>query len=256
MYSDMQKRELFHFAFLERFLKITDPNFYSLKGGANLRFFFKSPRYSEDMDLDVFGGSVETLKKNGYKILEDGSFQKFLLNYGIRGIEIGDKNKAKHTDTVQRFKVNLLTESGVRLPTKVEYSRRKSDRELVKIERVNSEIAKNFSRLGYLCPHYPVDSAFIQKIGALAGRSETQARDLFDLEILNSEQGINQLFIRKNISLEIIHKAIEKAETINYEDFNGQVFEYILEEKKDSYKGKKKWEILKSKVLELLYEFA
>ena len=71
MYSDMQRRELFHFVFLERFLKITDPELYSVKGGVNLRFFLKSPRYSEDMDLDVFGGGVETLKKNGYKILEE-----------------------------------------------------------------------------------------------------------------------------------------------------------------------------------------
>ena len=29
------------------------------------------------MDLDVFGGGVETLKKNGYKILEDVSFHKY-----------------------------------------------------------------------------------------------------------------------------------------------------------------------------------
>jgi hypothetical protein len=81
MYSDMQRRELFHFVFLERFLKATDAGLYSLKGGVNLRFFLKSPRYSEDMDLDVFGGGVETLKKNGYKILEDVSFHKYLAAY-------------------------------------------------------------------------------------------------------------------------------------------------------------------------------
>ena len=28
----------------------------------NLRFFFNSPRYSEDTDLDVLGGSVATLE--------------------------------------------------------------------------------------------------------------------------------------------------------------------------------------------------
>jgi hypothetical protein len=41
MYSDMQRRELFHFVFLERFLKATDAGLYSLKGGVNLRFFLK-----------------------------------------------------------------------------------------------------------------------------------------------------------------------------------------------------------------------
>jgi hypothetical protein len=52
-YSHRQQREIFHFLFLERLLKIADPRLFVLKGGVNLRFFFNSPRYSEDMDLDV-----------------------------------------------------------------------------------------------------------------------------------------------------------------------------------------------------------
>ncbi|MCB1191994.1 MAG: hypothetical protein KDK90_16225 [Leptospiraceae bacterium] len=27
--------------------------------------------HSEDMDIDLFGGGIDTLKKNGYKIFED-----------------------------------------------------------------------------------------------------------------------------------------------------------------------------------------
>lgn len=105
-------REAFHLTFFERLLKISDISLYCLKGGVNLRFFHKSPRYSEDMDLDVFAGSVETLKKNGYKILNDASFQRRLQTVGIANLEIGDKDKAKHTETVQRFKINLVTSSG------------------------------------------------------------------------------------------------------------------------------------------------
>ena len=78
MLSDAQLREAFHLCFLHRLLKVSDINLYVLKGGVNLRFFFGSPRYSEDMDLDVTAGSVATLKKNGYKILEDGAFQRSL----------------------------------------------------------------------------------------------------------------------------------------------------------------------------------
>lgn len=62
-YTPRQQREIFHLLFLERLLKIADPGLFVLKGGANLRYFFNSPRYSEDMDLDVLGGSVATLKK-------------------------------------------------------------------------------------------------------------------------------------------------------------------------------------------------
>ena len=35
-----------------------------MKGGCNLRFFLKSIRYSEDMDLDIHTMSVGTLQNN------------------------------------------------------------------------------------------------------------------------------------------------------------------------------------------------
>ncbi len=60
MYSVRQKREVFHFLFLEKLLKVSDPKLYILKGGVNLRFFFHSPRYSEDMGIAVVGGAVQT----------------------------------------------------------------------------------------------------------------------------------------------------------------------------------------------------
>ena len=62
-YTHRQQREVFHLLFLERLLRLSDPSLYVLKGGLNLRFFFNSPRFSEDMDLDVLGGSVATLEE-------------------------------------------------------------------------------------------------------------------------------------------------------------------------------------------------
>jgi hypothetical protein len=63
-------------AILERLFAASSASQYVLKGGGNLRFFFASPRYSEDMDLDVVAGGVATLKKNGFKILQDKSFAR------------------------------------------------------------------------------------------------------------------------------------------------------------------------------------
>ena len=58
-------------------------NAYSMRGGANLRFFHSSPRYSEDMDLDVLGGAVSTLRKNGYRILSDAAFRRSRAALGV-----------------------------------------------------------------------------------------------------------------------------------------------------------------------------
>src|SRR3954454_7342097 len=115
-YTDRQRREIFHFCFLERLLNLSDPRLYVIKGGVNLRFFFKSPRYSEDMDIDVLGGAVSTLKKNGYKILEEGGFRRSLQTLGIEELIINNPAKAKQTETTQRFRLNLVTPSGDSLP--------------------------------------------------------------------------------------------------------------------------------------------
>ena len=51
--SKAQTTEFFHIAFLAVLGTRLDPARYVLKGGANLRYFFASERYSEDIDLDL-----------------------------------------------------------------------------------------------------------------------------------------------------------------------------------------------------------
>src|SRR5258707_1040170 len=51
--SYSQRIEFFHLAFLEALAKRLDPSRYILKGGANLRYFFPSARYSEDIHIDL-----------------------------------------------------------------------------------------------------------------------------------------------------------------------------------------------------------
>lgn len=175
-YSAGQLREIFHFCFLERLLRMTDEKLFVLKGGVNLRFFLHSPRYSEDMDLDVLGGSVATLNKNGYKILRDAAFIRMLRTYGIADLQVNDPEKAKHTPTTQRFRVQLVTSAGERLPSKVEFSRRGPTEDLpaearrAAIDPIDTELARQYSRLSFRCPHYTGEAAILQKVLALAGR--------------------------------------------------------------------------------------
>ena len=79
------------------------------------------------MDIDVLAGRVQTLKENGYKILNDGAFRRSLRIFDIADIEINDPAGAKQTETTQRFRVGLVTSAGHWLPTKVEFSRRRCD---------------------------------------------------------------------------------------------------------------------------------
>src|SRR5689334_17926968 len=96
------------------------------------------------MDIDVHADrvAVATLKKNGYRILEDPAFMRSLRAVGIDGVERNDPAKAKHTDTTQRFRVGLVTASGRRVPTKVEFSRRGIEASAVISGRVDPELAR------------------------------------------------------------------------------------------------------------------
>jgi len=253
MYTDLQLREVFHFCFLERLIKLTDPGLYALKGGVNLRFYFNSPRYSEDMDLDVFAGSVETLKKNGYKILNDASFQRSLRVFGIEELEINDPSKAKHTNITQRFRVGLLTQAGLRLPTKVEFSRRKKQAPHLQTDLIIPEVARQYRRLSFRCQHYPGEVAVLQKIAALYGRQTTQARDVYDLGVLFAGGFVTQDEIKNNFTAQQLQLASECVTSLGFSEFSGQVLEFLPDDERKQYDTLTEWEQLQKTVLDFLF---
>ena len=64
MWTDRQAIEVFHLLFLRSFGARVDKTLFALKGGCNLRFFHRSIRYSEDMDLDIRTMAPATLRSN------------------------------------------------------------------------------------------------------------------------------------------------------------------------------------------------
>lgn len=248
MFTDTQIREVFHFHFLERLLKLSDPGLYILKGGVNLRFFFKSPRYSEDMDIDVLAGRVQTLTKNGYKILNDGAFKRSLRSFDIADIELNDPAKAKQTETTQRFRFALLTPAGHRLPTKIEFSRRKASGES-ELAQVDTEIARNYRKIAFRCPHYTGGAAVVQKMRALAGRPVTQARDVFDLAILFRGGHRPPAAWPTVLADDEYSKAIDCLMGLTWQDYEGQVVEFLDEETRTDYGNKHAWQVLQNEVL-------
>jgi predicted nucleotidyltransferase component of viral defense system len=74
MWNDRQAIEIFHLLFLRAFGARVDKALFCLKGGCNLRFFLKSIRYSEDMDLDIQTMAPGTLTSNVNRVLDAESF--------------------------------------------------------------------------------------------------------------------------------------------------------------------------------------
>jgi hypothetical protein len=256
MFSHRQLREAFHLLFLERLLKVSDPRFYILKGGVNLRFFFASPRYSEDLDLDVVAGSITTLRKNGYRILDDRAFRRTLESFGIAAVEVNDPARAKHTATTQRFKVRLITRTEEVLPTKVEFSRRGQQHDYA-TEVIDPALARPYRRLSYPCQHYTAHAAAAQKVLALANRAEVQARDAFDLYVLWLGGHISSPEdIRRAVPSSERARAAENLMGLDYSAYAGQVLDFLETEAVENYSGELRWNQIVEVVLGMLVHTA
>ncbi len=246
-YNPKQSVELFHLLFLEQLGRKLDKKLCALKGGCNLRFFFKSIRYSEDIDLDVQIIAKETLRSKVNGILNSIQFKQILQT---RKISINAFNEPKQTDTTQRWKLTLKTQtSQILLPTKIEFSRRGLDSD-VQFSSIDPLILHEYALPPILVNHYSREMAIEQKINALIHRSQTQARDIFDLYLLMSTGQLPTLTDNKLISKLDIAK--ENAISMNFKDFKGQVLAYLPEEYQRQYDNESVWETIVTSVITAL----
>ena len=250
-FDQLQLREIFHLEFLAWLGRKLKPECYVLKGGVNLRFFFNSSRYSEDMDLDVRAVEVYVLKDIVMGILESRVFRDALMPFGIEKIVLPDISKAKQTETTQRFKVHLLTVSGEDLFTKVEFSRR-GFMNGISIQPVSGTVLRVYKLSPLLCPHYDAGAAILQKIKALALRSTTQARDIFDLYILSPQLEPDIIRKRKEAKRVLIEKAVENMLGISFQQFRDVVLAYLSPQDKLIYDKPEAWDEIKLRVCDIL----
>lgn len=246
MFTPLEQREVFHLAFLRQLARVLRPNSYAIKGGVNLRFFFGSIRYSEDMDLDVKGVQTFRLKEVVTGILESKGLNTTLRPYGVDRIIPPDMKVAKQTETTQRFKVHLITASAEDLFTKIEFSRRGLD-SAVATEAVDSSVLRHYKHAPFLVSHYPPSVAIAQKINALASRTETQARDVFDLFMLLGRFEDSKKAVT-NLSASILKKALNNLSSLGFDMFKDAVLNYLMEEDRRMYENKKAWEEIQTHV--------
>lgn len=253
IYNPLQMREVFHLEFLRWFARKMEADYYVLKGGVNLRLFFKNIRYSGDMDIDVKGARVERIKKTVMDILAARGFTDSLKSFGIERIVAPDLAKAKQIETTQRFKIHLLTPGGEDLFTKIEFSRRGLKGSHV-VEPVSSTILRAYKMAPLLVPHYDTASAVMQKIQALAQRTVLQARDIFDLFILSSQyerSKRSQIAINKT-ALQTAHDNIFM---VDFPRFRDTVVAYLGAEDQKAYSSPEIWDEVKLKTAHFLEEF-
>ncbi|MBK5232652.1 MAG: nucleotidyl transferase AbiEii/AbiGii toxin family protein [Thermoleophilia bacterium] len=246
--TEAQAIELFHLAFLGVLSKEVDPKCYVLKGGANLRYFFDSIRYSEDVDLDV-----KRLEDWQLTPKVDRALRSIPLISTLRtaGVELSEFTKPKQTETTQRWKIKLAVD-GHKHPvrTKIEFSHREGDDRFI-FEFVPSRVTDPYALRPPSAQHYEISAALEQKIGALTGRNQTQARDVFDLELLLRRGG----FDPPSLDDSVIEEAINRTLELSYDEFRDQVGRFLEPDFIALYESEAAWEQIQTYVAGKLEEF-
>ncbi len=219
--TDAQVIEFFHLAFLQVLQSRVGQDNYVLKGGTNLRYFYESLRYSEDIDLDAV--SIEPWRLEA-KIDDVLSSPATAILIRSQGLTIAQVTKPKQTETTQRWKLSLQG-GGHREPirTKIEFSHRSADPRRV-LGAVPDRVVAPYAVRPPTMQHYSADAAIEQKVIALVKRSETQARDVFDLELLLRQHRDGMSL---SIDPNIIDLATQRISELPFGAFQTQVLPFL-----------------------------
>ena len=244
-----QSVEVFHLVFLRALVaRGEDKTALALKGGCNLRFFFGSVRYSEDIDFDVGVTAKGTLENKVERLLQSPLVRSPLKT---KGIEISDSSSPKQTDTTQRWKVGLRVEGfSVPLRTKIEFSRRNTI-EGAAFESIEPEILSAYDMTPSLATHYTSHAAIAQKIHALAARTEPQARDIFDLNVLFSRADARGMSL-DDVQRRHVPEAIENAVAISFDEYLSKVVAYLDATQAALYADRSAWDAMQEQVVRRL----
>ncbi len=247
--QSFEVRELFHLSLLRQLGTRLSGRSYAVKGGICLRFFHRSPRLSEDIDLDIVSQvRMGTLESAVDSVILSRAMLATLMPGGVAAIKA---SKPKQTQTTQRWKVALQMVGGMELRTKVEFSRR---RESIHYSTglPDSGLLMKHKATPFAVQYYDSMHMAAQKIEALSAEGRNALRDLFDLHHLFYVIGCKPESVRTLLDPDTIQAAAEKVRRFSFEDFQGQVLPYLAVDNRDLYRDSKTFDRQKEEVVNAL----
>jgi Nucleotidyl transferase AbiEii toxin, Type IV TA system len=248
--TPVQLREGFHVLLLNWLGPRLREGAWRVKGGVNLRLFFGSVRYSEDIDLDADASARDAVRRTIQKAFEDGHFRRRLVQAGIRGTVPPVPTPVKNTATALKWKFQVVGQGGVPQPTKVEVSfRPKHTADEVVVEPANPAVVERYltaAEQPLLVPRYVRQAAVRQKLVALAGRTTVQARDVFDLYALTGGDlsTIDLAGLRATLTDGTLREAYRRAFELPYDAYESKVLEFLEDADRATWSGEAQWERL------------
>jgi predicted nucleotidyltransferase component of viral defense system len=247
MLTDIEAREALHVLVLEKLAEEVRSDLFVVKGGMNVRLFFGSVRYSEDMDLDVEAAGRACVVRSIGKTLSSPWLQARLRAVGLTGVEYSGR-PSKNTDTTYRVKLKVVNSAGIGFPTKIEASfRGRPADEAAVCEEADGRVVRKYmppmeGRL--VIPHYPVNAAARQKMRALADRRTPEARDVFDLYVLarGTRASLDLPFLRRGLTAGQLASARQRVWVLDYRAYLENVVEFLSVEDRREFDSQALWE--------------
>jgi hypothetical protein len=239
--------EQFQLAFVEVAavrLPIAD---FVVKGGANMRFYFRSPRRSRDIDFNYVGRRFENFAGRVDEVLESRALGELLRQHEVTLV---NPRRHKQTETTRAWKLSLLTDSAEDADSKIEFSAREESVDDFELRPVDPEFARRLGGRSVPINRYGPIAMVTQKVDALRHRSETQPRDVFDLDLLfrTNLDALGQAPLEQRA----LEEAIERARALTYQEYRTTVVEYLEEEIVDVLGTESAWNDMLRHVVERL----
>lgn len=249
---EQQVVESFHLALMTVLGDRAGRDAFVLKGGASLRFFLRSIRYSEDLDIDV--PTMEPWRfTDRIKATVEGEILARLLALLGTTVNQGYRKDASATKEDWSFE---LAHPDVPLPvrTRVEVSYREYDYPADSWfpDRPADEVMAPYARVmrAPVITRYRVPVAMSQKVRALCGRMESQPRDVFDLDFLFGGWPDRPTDLEEAE----IGTAIDRVYEIGYGEYVSKVVTMLDPALASLYETEETWGDMQQRVIDTLAE--
>jgi predicted nucleotidyltransferase component of viral defense system len=245
--------EAFHLAFLSALQTSAGHDRFALKGGGNLRFFYRSLRYSEDIDLDVFVADPRRFAPKMERAINSPAMERLLT---VLGIAIMSRTVHERSTTREKWEI-VLSHPAAEEPARTRVDLSYRSRDLlpgVRVEPVPAEVMNRYAPLvAPVIGHYLPEAAMEQKIYALKERAEhgnSQPRDVFDLDLLFRESPA--LIKTGLVPSDIAAQAAERALEMGWPEFNSKVVAYLEPDVAVAFDSPLAWTQMQERVVTVL----
>ncbi len=243
--------ESFHLAFLQALATRVNVAAWALKGGGNLRFFYSSEWFSEDIDLDTFDIEPWAFQDRIDQTLASDLLRRTL---GVLGSRIDYVNPKERSKTKSKWVLGLRHPSEREpVDTQIEVSHREYPyRDFVKVEPVTQGAVAPYAAAlrRPTFGHYLPRAAIAQKIDALWGRDVRQPRDVFDLDRLF--RIAPDAVSRGDVDEAGLRAATTRIFEMGYDEYRAKVLSFIEPDALPLYEPIEVWESMQVTVAERL----